>query len=145
VFYVTAFGFVGCILFFDSGVASNNDFLCASKVIIARYKKHVVFFPALSAKNDIEFQQASNKQLQSLGVHFQDLVPVRVSQGWDWLLPELTLEEWKFAQLSVFVQLTSMWPMSRTRGGGNLTILPRCFRCHEDSCATLVIQLCWNP
>ena len=118
---------------------------CALVKLSLRGTRNTLFFPALSAKNDIEFQQASNKQLQSLGVHFQDLVPVRVSQGWDWLLPELTLEEWKFAQLSVFVQLTSMWPTSRTRGGGNLTVLPRCFRCHEDSCARLVIQLCWNP
>ena len=113
-----------------SGLPSDLAYFQETSEPSASYKKQIGFL-ALSAKDDIEFQRASNKQLQGLGVHFQDLVPVHASQGWDWLLPQWTLEEWKFAQVWVFLRLTG----GPRLGRGEVATLLFC----------LVIQLCWNP
>ena len=79
----------------------------------ARFSKqntrHRLFFLHY-APEGAEFQRAASKSLLGLGVTYHALAPQLSSQGWDWLLPLLNVEDWKLVKVWAFVRLTGKWP-----------------------------------
>ena len=126
---------IPCIL--ESGLISNDDLTRARgdakwrKILVTKYKTQVVF-PALCSRDDAEFHRAASKFLLGLGVTYHDLVPQRSSQGWDWLLPLLNVEDWKLVKAWAFIRLTGKWPATWVGGSENVVTLLQCPRCHQQ-------------
>ena len=69
------------------------------------------------------------------------MVPQRSSQGWDWLLPLLNVEDWKLVKVWAFIWLTGKWPATWVGGSENVATLLQCPRCHHQH-ITVLHSLC---